>query len=53
VPVGVPLAGPTAVKVAVKVTLEPVGAGLDEEETTLVELAFVMVSDPLLKTVKL
>src|SRR5208282_158203 len=49
VPVGVPLPGETAVKVAVKVTFEPVGDGLAEDETALVVLAGVIVSWPLTK----
>src|SRR6185369_12056286 len=43
VPVGVPLPGATAVTVAVKVTLEPVGDGLAEVATALAVLAGLIV----------
>ena len=39
VPLGVPLPGETAVNVAVKVTFDPVGDGLAEDETALVIVA--------------
>jgi len=44
VPVGVPLPSVTAVRVAIKVTFEPVEAGLAEELTVKAEFAAVMVS---------
>ena len=52
-PVGVPPAGGIAETTALKVTVEPLGEGLADDERELVELAFVIVNVPALKLRKL